>query len=260
MRISVGKVFWHHKKNYISKGTNVIGSVPSLACICRHFRSRFTTAFGPTGTCVTHRVSYESSNHNRSQSLVETGDAFFLHLKKKELSSRLCSETTLSWICWWARIITFECIRFGGWARSGLRRERGWWWRGIERRGWKPKRNWSSCSQYTRPKKVKPFATRTAVDRAIDLDRMSKEGLEISQPVYTGTLYLQRAEKYLPLYLDKKKPWQKKTLPLKPHRKFDDSLGKMNYKLRLTNFLRASLVPLGYVPSGAGEKKQGIQY
>lgn len=124
MRISVGKVFWHHKKNYISKGTNVIGSVPSLACISRHFRSRFTTAFGPTGTCVTHRVSYESSNHNRSQSLVETGDAFFLHLKAKELSSRLCSETTLSWICWWALIITFECIRFGDWARLGLRREK----------------------------------------------------------------------------------------------------------------------------------------
>lgn len=124
MRISVGKVFWHHEKNYISKGANFIGSVPSLACICRHFRSRFTTAFGPTGTCVTHRVSYESSNHNRSQSLVETGDAFFLHLKTKELSSRLCSETTLNWICWWALIMTFECIRFGDWARLGLRRER----------------------------------------------------------------------------------------------------------------------------------------
>lgn len=78
-------------------------------------------------------------------------------------------------------------------------------------------------------------------------------------------------EKYLPLYLDRKngaRARRERTkylvihffVPLKPHRKFDDSLGKMNYKLRLTNFLRASLVPLGYVPSGAGKKKQGIQY
>ena len=97
---------------------------------------------------------------------------------------------------------------------------------------------------------------------------MSKEGLEISQPVYTGTLYLQRAGKYLPLTLGKKNGARAMQdargqniesyiffVPLKPHRKFDDSLGRMNYKLRLTNFLRASLVPLGYVPSGAGEKK-----
>lgn len=43
-------------------------------------------------------------------------------------------------------------------------------------------------------------------------------------------------------------------VPLKLQRKLD-SLGTMSYKLRLTNFLRASLVPLGYVPSGASKKK-----
>ena len=99
---------------------------------------------------------------------------------------------------------------------------------GVDRRRWKPKRNWSSCQ----------FCNSNCRRSSHNLDRMSKEGLEISQPVYTGTLYLQRAEKYLPLTLGKKNGARAMQdvrgqniesyiffVPPKPHRKFDDSLG-----------------------------------